>query len=127
LPRPMKKRQVCALPQTREFLPCGRKCDAVVELGVDEFEALRLIDYLRLTQDDCAAQMNVARTTVQAVYNAAREKVADALVNGKRLVITGGCYNLCADAQDCCGRNCVRRSCETSHCGRGCPCHKTGN
>ena len=33
---------------------------------------------------------NIARTTVTAIYDSARKKVADALVNGKRLLITGG-------------------------------------
>ncbi len=34
--------------------------------------------------------MNVARTTVTAIYDSARRKVAMALVHGKRLLITGG-------------------------------------
>ena len=34
--------------------------------------------------------MNVARTTVTAIYERARTKLADALVNGKRLRIEGG-------------------------------------
>ena len=127
MPRPMKKRQVCAMPETCEFVPCGRKNPEIVELGVDEFETVRLIDYLRLTQDDCAVQMQVASTTVQAVYNAAREKISDALVNGKKLVITGGSYDICADASHCCGKNCVRRNCTRCGCGHSCTCHKTEN
>lgn len=35
-------------------------------------------------------RMNVSRTTVTAIYNSARKKMADALVNGKRLLIVGG-------------------------------------
>ena len=35
--------------------------------------------------------MNIARTTVTAIYDSARKKIADALVRGKRLLITGGC------------------------------------
>ena len=124
MPRPMKKRHVCALPATREFLPGDGCCKDTVELGVDEFEAIRLIDYLRLTQDDCAAQMNVARTTVQAVYNSAREKISDALVNGKRLIITGGSYDICGDSGTCCGRNCVSRNCEDKGCARKCQCRR---
>lgn len=120
MPRPMKKRHVCAMPETREFLPCGERDAGAVELGVDEFECVRLIDYLRLTQDDCAEQMHVARTTVQAVYNTAREKIADALVNGRRLVITGGSYDVCGNST-CCGKNCVRRNCEGRACGLECP------
>lgn len=109
--RPVKKRNICALPTTGEFCPRGESNADAVTLGVDEFETIRLIDHLQLTQDECAAQMQVARTTVQAMYNAARIKIADVLVNGKRLVITGGSYSLCSQAQNCCGKNCVRRNC----------------
>jgi predicted Fe-Mo cluster-binding NifX family protein len=35
--------------------------------------------------------MNIARTTVTAIYDSARRKVAEALVQGKRLLIAGGC------------------------------------
>ena len=38
-----------------------------------------------------AARMNVARTTVTAICDSARKKIAQALVRGKRLLITGGC------------------------------------
>ena len=48
--------------------------------------------------------MNTSRTTVTAIYNAARRKVADALVNGKRLLIDGGNVALCRFAGGCCGR-----------------------
>ena len=38
-----------------------------IVLNVDEYETIRLIDYLGLTQEQCAEQMEVARATVQAV------------------------------------------------------------
>ncbi len=122
MPRPVKKRHICAIPDVKEFLPGSRCCTETVELGLDEFETIRLIDYLCLTQDDCARQMNVARTTVQAVYNTARQKLADALVNGKRLVITGGSYLVCPSSGSCCGRDCVRRDCRERNCSGCCPC-----
>ncbi len=59
-------------------------------MTVDEYETLRLLDDEGLTQEACAARMNVARTTVTAIYDSARKKVAEALVHGKRLLITGG-------------------------------------
>ena len=59
-------------------------------MTVDEYEALRLMDNEGLTQEACADRRNIARTTVTAIYDSARKKVADALVNGKRLLITGG-------------------------------------
>jgi len=42
------------------------------------------------TQEECAKQMDVARTTVQGIYAEARKKIAESLVNGKVLLIEGG-------------------------------------
>ena len=53
------------------------------------------MDLENLQQEQAAAQMGVARTTVQLIYNNARRKLADCLVNGKRLVIEGGDVALC--------------------------------
>ena len=64
-------------------------------MTLDEYEAIRLMDLENLQQEQAAAQMGVARTTVQLIYNNARRKLADCLVNGKRLVISGGNYRLC--------------------------------
>jgi len=68
-------------------------------LNVDEYEAIRLIDYAGLTQEQCAARMGVGRATVQAVYSAARTKLARFLVEGTRLEIQGGNYELCGDSE----------------------------
>lgn len=78
-----------------------------VFMTVDEYEAIRLIDLLGFTQEECARQMNIARTTVQSIYAKARSKIADALVNGKVLLIEGGEYRLCDD-DNVCGPNCDR-------------------
>ena len=66
-----------------------------VELTVEEYEALRLMDYLGLNQEEAAAQMGVARTTVQRIYAQARRKLAVFLVEGRPLQIGGGSYALC--------------------------------
>ncbi len=80
-----------------------------INMGVDEYETIRLIDLEGLTQEECAGQMNVARTTVQGIYNEARKKLADSLVNGKVLFIGGGEYRLCDGLGDACGHgNCHR-------------------
>lgn len=67
-------------------------------MTLDEYEAIRLMDLENLQQEQAAAQMGVARTTVQLIYNNARRKLADCLVNGKRLVIEGGDVALCERA-----------------------------
>ncbi len=90
MPRPMRCRRIERLPVYRSFSPDDAAAAENVRMTVDEFEALRLLDDEGLTQEACAARMNIARTTVTAIYDSARKKVADALVNGKRLLITGG-------------------------------------
>ena len=62
---------------------------------MEEYEAIRLIDLLGCTQEECAAQMGVARTTVQRIYAQARQKLAVFLVEGRPLQIGGGSYALC--------------------------------
>lgn len=115
MPRPRKCRSVCCLPWNAAFGPLGEQAaEAIVTMSVDEYETIRLIDLMGFTQEECAAQMNVARTTVQGIYNGAREKLADVLVNAKGLVIQGGDYVLCDGAE------------ETCSCG-GCRKHRGGN
>ncbi|WP_331655095.1 DUF134 domain-containing protein [Anaerotignum sp.] len=84
--RPRKCRKVCALPENCGFAPMKEMNDENrVIMAVDEYETIRLIDLVGYTQEECAAQMHIARTTVQGIYNDARRKLADALVNGKSL------------------------------------------
>ena len=90
MPRPFRCRRIGQLPVYRSFSPDDITATENVQMTVDEFEALRLLDDEGLTQEACASRMNIARTTVTAIYDSARKKVADALVNGKRLLITGG-------------------------------------
>ncbi len=90
MPRPFRCRRIERLPVYRSFSPDDIAATEIVRMTVDEFEALRLLDDEGLTQEACASRMNIARTTVTAIYDSARKKVADALVNGKRLLITGG-------------------------------------
>lgn len=102
MPRPRKCRQVCRLPRHDAFAPvgCARSAEAVV-ITVDEYETIRLIDYEGLSQEECAASMGVARTTVQQIYNTAREKLSAALVEGRPFRIQGGDYRLCQGERGC--------------------------
>ena len=88
--RPCKKRWVCSEPRCRRFGPSDVSNDEEVILNLDEYECIRLIDYEGLEQEQCAVQMGVARTTVQAIYKSARRKLADSLVNARYLRIEGG-------------------------------------
>ena len=91
MPRPTRCRRIERLPEYRSFSPDDAEATASVLLTLDEYETLRLLDGENLTQESCAVRMNISRTTVTAIYDSARRKIADALVNGKRLLITGGC------------------------------------
>ena len=91
MPRPCKRRRVCALPERRCFRALeGPACREEIRMTVDEFETIRLMDLEGLTQADCARRMEVSRATVQAIYGAARAKLARFLVQGGELSIGGG-------------------------------------
>jgi len=81
-----------------------------VTMTIDEYETIRLIDFDGFTQEECAKQMNVARTTIQGIYSEARKKLAEFLVEGKVLSIEGGEYRLCEGLGKGCGRGCRRRN-----------------
>ena len=119
MPRPYKRRRICAcgMPGCSNFGPLSGEHTQDVVMTVDEFETIRLIDLEGLTQEECSRRMNVARTTVQAIYNGARRKLADSLVNGKHLKIQGGDYVLCEGGNGC---GCGHEGCT---CGeKGCIC-----
>ena len=92
MPRPTRCRRIGQLPGFRCFSPDDERPTGSVTMTVDEYEVLRLIDHEGMTQEECACGMNVSRTTVTAIYESARRKTADMLVNGKRLLIAGGNY-----------------------------------
>lgn len=109
MPRPCRCRRVCSEPLVETFGPNPAAEDGTVDpvfLLVEEYETLRIVDYEGRTHEQCAAQMRVSRTTVTEIYERARHKVADALVNGRTLVIRGGNYEVCegACAHECAGR-----------------------
>lgn len=109
MPRPKKWRNVCCLPDNERFGPLDSTAQkSYVIMSVDEYEAIRLIDLEGMKQEECAEKMNVARTTVQGIYDIARKKLADSLVNGKILIIKGGEYVLCDGQGKQCGKGCRR-------------------
>lgn len=86
--RPVKVRRINALPETY------REEGSAIRLGLDEFECIRLIDHCGLSQAECGEQMEVARTTVALIYEHARKKIAESIVLGRPLEISGGKYRL---------------------------------
>ena len=90
--RPHKLRWVHGIPRHVYFKPRAVPLSQLQEvtLTVDEFEAMRLRDVERLDQIPAAEKMNIHQSTFQRILTRAREKVTDALVNGKAIKIEGG-------------------------------------
>ena len=75
MPRPVKCRKVCHFPNVLEFLPADdTDKKAPIVLTVDEYETIRLLDKKGYSQEQCAVSMQIARTTVQRIYEIARKK-----------------------------------------------------
>ena len=94
MPRKQRCRCIEGYPDHWAFSPEELSGKEPVVMTLDEFETIRLLDREGLTQEQCAEKMGIARTTVTAIYDSARRKVADALVEGKQLLIRGGNYRL---------------------------------
>ena len=107
--RPTRCRRICVEPAYDSFRPEGILTGERIHMTVDEYEAIRLIDLEKRTHEQCAEQMGISRTTVTEIYETARYKLADCVINGKTLHISGGNYRLC-DGMDvfCCGKRCRR-------------------
>ena len=111
MPRPPRCRRICQAPQYESFSPeeCPRESEAVT-LTLDEYEVIRLVDLEKKTHEQCAAQMDISRTTVTEIYETARGKIARCIVLGQRLVIAGGNYRLCEGREHTrCGKCCCRK------------------
>ena len=100
--RPNKSRFVCRLPEHQLFSPAAPSTHMIkILLTVEEYEAIRLIDYTGKTQQDAAGQMGISRATIQALYAEARKKIARFLIEGTQLQIEGGNYELCGFNKHC--------------------------
>ncbi len=95
MPRRAICKKVCCMPKCRRFAALESAGDTEVNLSVEEYEVVRLLDYQGFTQQEAAQKMGIARTTVQALYEQARKSIAKTLVEGGNLVISGGNYYLC--------------------------------
>lgn len=94
--RPVKNRKVGFNPRACYFKPRGIPLVDLEEvtLTVDELEALRLADLLGLSQDEAGQRMGVSRATFGRIVARARRTVAEALVQGKAVLVEGGSYEM---------------------------------
>ena len=109
--RPARARSVAELPPVPVFKPAGVPARTLhrITLGVDEFEALRLVDGDGLDHAQAALSMGVSRQTVGRIVQSGRHKLVSAISGGFAIAIEGGAYDL---ADTCDGRR-RKRCCET--------------
>ncbi len=90
--RPKKERIINAPPEVKIFKPAGIPGRVIekVFMTLDEYEAIRLADYEKYDHEKAAEKMEISRPTFTRLIDSARKKVADAIINGKELIIEGG-------------------------------------
>lgn len=108
MPRPKRPRCIISRPIIKEFRPEGVEEKGEVTLTLEEFEAIRHIDFEGLDQSQAAQIMKVSRQTFGRILKTGRFNLSSALVNGYRLKIGGGCYAM-HDNEQAHGRHCHGR------------------
>ena len=88
--RPPKPRHIESPPPWERYLPQGRREAADMTLGLDMYEALRLVDAEGLSQEAAAERMGVSTPTLCRLLGEARRRVATALRDGWALRCEGG-------------------------------------
>jgi len=89
MPRPRSNRYVKFQPNVTYFKPQGvpmRFLD-VVELTMEEAEAIRLKNIENLDQKTAANKMKTSQSTFQRILNSAYKKISKALINGQAIKI----------------------------------------
>jgi predicted DNA-binding protein (UPF0251 family) len=121
--RPIQQRRIPDHLEARVFKPQGRPLGGLerIPLTLDGLEALRLADLQGLYQEEAARRMGVSRATFARILAEARRAIAEALVEGKALDVSGGAVERRQETRWPCpvhGRG--RRR------GRGCHCRRRG-
>ena len=92
-PRPIRLRKISNPPIISGFKPYGNKSNTVntenVFLHLEEYEAIRLCDFEMPNHHKASLIMDVSRPTLTRIYAKARQKIAEALVLGKKIIIEG--------------------------------------
>jgi len=101
--RPQKSRKVYNPPKMQGFKPFGiAVCDVEhVIMQYDEYETIKLLNYDKLSQTVAAESMEVSQPTLTRIYNSALQKIAQAFVEGKSIIIEGGNFEFEKDWYKC--------------------------
>ncbi|MGD0336926.1 MAG: DUF134 domain-containing protein [Candidatus Omnitrophota bacterium] len=91
--RPFKYRIVRHDPKIGHFSPRGRPGrPEEIELSMDGFEAIRLADYMGLSQKEASKSMHISQQTFSRILKNAHRQLAKGLVLGATIKIQGGHY-----------------------------------
>ncbi|MFC1888005.1 DUF134 domain-containing protein [Candidatus Cloacimonadota bacterium] len=90
--RPKKERSVNRPPLFTAFKPMGVMGTTLeqISLTLDEFEAIRLADYLDMEHSEASEEMQISRSTFTRLIEKARHKISRFIMEGKGLYIEGG-------------------------------------
>ncbi|PKP54311.1 MAG: hypothetical protein CVT90_01930 [Candidatus Altiarchaeales archaeon HGW-Altiarchaeales-3] len=90
------KRTISKIPRVERFIPADLPMTELetASLRIEEVEAMRLVDFEGLEQEEAANKMGVSRRTLWKDLKSGRKTVIDALVNGKIIKMHGGNYEL---------------------------------
>ena len=92
MPRKPSPKTIRSTPPMWLFSPCESEPTTPqggISLLLEEWEALRLVDYIGLEQTVAALSMDISRQSVQMLLASARSKLARAVVEGLPLHIDG--------------------------------------
>jgi uncharacterized protein len=91
--RPKKYRIVRLDPKISQFSPRGKpgRPDEA-NLTMDEYEAIRLADFMGFSQKEAAQSMHISQQTFSRILKMAHKTVADGIITGKIIKIQGGSY-----------------------------------
>ena len=92
MPRPKNNRIVHEPPIFTEFKPAGVPATGLkqVLLSLDEFEAMRLADFIGMSHEESADEMGISRSTFSRLIEKSRKKIAEFIFRGRLLTIDGG-------------------------------------
>ena len=87
--RPCIRRRVRGNPHSNYFKPAGIRMIELEEssLSMAEFEAIRLVDFSEVPQEEAGRQMGISQPTLSRILKSGRKKIADAIVHGKAIKI----------------------------------------
>jgi predicted DNA-binding protein (UPF0251 family) len=115
--RPRQISRVQIPPRVRGFIPVGYYKDqsTPIQMYIEEYESIRLLDYEGLSQLEAASLMQVSRPTLTRIYERARKKIARALTEALQIVIEGGNALFDGDWFECERCNCKFNNPQKNH------------